>query len=365
MDFLKKHIEKVLFVVLLVLLGGSVMIALQRRTGFENIRTLTLIEPESEFSRDLEELDVLLARLTDRPFSVSVEDGVFTPEVRVLCMNPADRTLIPVGTEVCPYCGFEQTEDTGIDSSGDGIPDIVKLEWGLDPNSATDALQDHDGDGFSTLVEYQQGTDPFDPNDHPPLIDYLRLVDVEETSIRFTLRGTARLGGDYTLQLNWRYPDEERGTTEYIRVGTRFGRNNEFLAESFTEKFVMSDDGARRIDHSVALIRSGRYQVELGRDGDARHGQMTERAAELELIMGPEWQKTIREDQTFELDEKSYIVVDIQRASVVLKLDDSEQTRTIRKATAEELEAIAPPEDVGSPEMQDHDFGIPEDMMPF
>lgn len=362
MDFLKKHIEKVVFIVLLVLFGGSVMIAMQRRTGFQNPQTLTLIEPESDFSRDLEDLDALLARLTDRPYSVSVEDEVFTPEVRVTCMNPEDRTLIPPDLKICPYCGYEQTVRER-DSDGDTISDSQELEWGMDPNDPADVHEDHDGDGFSTLVEFQQGTDPMDPDSYPPLIDYLRLVDVEETSIRFMLRGTAKLGGDYTLQLNWRYPGEERGTTEYIRVGRRFGRNNEFLAESFTEKFVQ--EGNRRIDQSTAVIRSGRYEVELGRDGDARHGQMTESAAELELIMGPEWSETVRVDQSMELDKKSYIIVDIQRESVVLKPDDSDQTRTIRKATAEELEAIAPPEEEESPDMQGLEFGIPEDMMPF
>ncbi|MDA3874760.1 MAG: hypothetical protein PF795_12480 [Kiritimatiellae bacterium] len=359
---MKKHIEKVLFVVLLALLGGSVMIALQRRTEFENPRTLTLIEPESDFSRDLEDLDGLLARLTDRPTLVSVEEDVFTPDVRVPCMNPDDRTLIPTDAKVCPYCGYEQTIRER-DADEDTISDSQELAWGMNPNDPKDVHLDQDGDGFSTLIEFQKKTDPTDPDSHPPLIDYVRLVDVEETSIRFMLRGTAKLGGEYTLQLNWRYPGEDRGTTDYIKVGNRFGRNNEFLAESFTEKYVQEDN--RRIDKSTALIRSGRYQVKLERDGDARYGQMTESSAELELIMGPDWSETVRVDQTIELDKKSYIIVDIQRESVVLKPDGSDKTRTIRKATSEELEALAPPEDELSPEMQGLEYGIPEDMMPF
>jgi hypothetical protein len=368
MDFLKKHIEKLVLIVLLALLAGSVMATLQQRSGFQSTRGLMLVEPDIEFSRELDDLDNMIARLTDRPVTVSVEeDNRFTPDVRVVCINPNDRTLIPEKYEICPYCGWEQKRgiDDKMDFDKDGIPDIQERDWGMDPQDPTDALLDRDGDGFSVLYEFQQGTDPLDPNSHPALIDYLRLSDVEETSINFELRGTARVGGNYTLQLNWRYPGETRGTTSYIRVGNHFGRNNEFFAESFTEKFTIDDRGYR-IDESLALISSGRYKVELERDGDARRGQMTESAADLELIMGPEWRKTVRVDQSFELDNKTYIVVDIQREFVVINLQDSEQARRIRKTSAEELEeleAVVPSEGEGSVDMEGMEFDVSPDMM--
>jgi hypothetical protein len=46
------------------------------------------------------------------------------------------------------------------DTDGDGIPDTVETELGLDPNSATDATGDLDGDTMTNQEEYAAGTDP-------------------------------------------------------------------------------------------------------------------------------------------------------------------------------------------------------------
>ena len=75
------------------------------------------------------------------------------------------------------------------DTDGDGIPDTVEIQSGLNPNDPTDANLDLDGDGLTNLQEYQhktsmtdkdtdgdgfldgqeieQGSDPLDPNSTP------------------------------------------------------------------------------------------------------------------------------------------------------------------------------------------------------
>lgn len=49
------------------------------------------------------------------------------------------------------------------DSDGDGVPDFVELQLGLDPDGGPDS----DGDGVSDLDEILAGTSPSDPNDRP------------------------------------------------------------------------------------------------------------------------------------------------------------------------------------------------------
>jgi hypothetical protein len=44
------------------------------------------------------------------------------------------------------------------DTDGDGIPDDVELEAGLNPNNPVDALEDADSDGLTNLQEFDRGT---------------------------------------------------------------------------------------------------------------------------------------------------------------------------------------------------------------
>ena len=46
------------------------------------------------------------------------------------------------------------------DSDGDGMPDGWEIQYGLDPDDASDADLDTDGDGLTNLEEYSYGTDP-------------------------------------------------------------------------------------------------------------------------------------------------------------------------------------------------------------
>lgn len=46
------------------------------------------------------------------------------------------------------------------DQDKDGMPDAWELQYGLDPNLASDAALDNDNDGISNLDEYNQGSNP-------------------------------------------------------------------------------------------------------------------------------------------------------------------------------------------------------------
>jgi hypothetical protein len=201
---------------------------------------------------------------------------------------------------------------------------------------------DHDDDGFPTLYEFEQGTDPTSAASTPELIAFVRLQEVTETSIRFELRGTAKLAGKFTLQLFWQYPGERGGTTDYVRTGERFGRNNEFLLESFTEKRTLR--GGRYEDESVAVIRSGRYRLELGRTTETRSGSMTERVAELKTIFGPELNMSVRVDETIQIGKNTYKVVDISQRTVVLETGEASEMSAgpvlVKQPTPEDEEAL-------------------------
>jgi hypothetical protein len=54
------------------------------------------------------------------------------------------------------------TDPLNADSDSDGLPDGWEVQFGLNPNSATDASGDLDNDGLSNYEEYEQGTTPND-----------------------------------------------------------------------------------------------------------------------------------------------------------------------------------------------------------
>jgi Ca2+-binding RTX toxin-like protein len=66
-----------------------------------------------------------------------------------------------------------------LDSDGDGIPDLVELAYGGDPNSA-DLDRDTDIDGLSDLEEWVRGSDPLDDSDLPPDTDGDGFFDWDE-----------------------------------------------------------------------------------------------------------------------------------------------------------------------------------------
>jgi hypothetical protein len=124
--------------------------------------------------------------------------------------------------------GYEQlvshSNPYSSDTTGGGIPDGWKSEWGLDPTSNTGingATGDPDGDGISNLNEYLNGTDPFRTNSNPrPIITITNsgflpvatsggsdaIFTVSRTgattnslTVSFTIGGTAVYNTDYNL----------------------------------------------------------------------------------------------------------------------------------------------------------------------
>lgn len=93
-----------------------------------------------------------------------------------LFVRPSDEVTFSVN----PEFGIQKLVSTGdvdVDTDGDGLPDAMEMEMGLDPNSA-----DTDGDGYSDYFEalYPDYLDPNDETD-PPLVIHINQPELVES----------------------------------------------------------------------------------------------------------------------------------------------------------------------------------------
>lgn len=134
-----------------------------------------------------------------QPFQLKVQIGniIYLP-IEMVSSRPIGE---PAGTSRLDLT-------LGIDTDGDGLPDVWELANGLNPNWA-DADEDADGDGLSNRNEYLAGTYAFDPSDGFRLA--LTSVNAGASRMEFL----AIRGRTYTIQAS---PDLQQWTTVGFQV---------------------------------------------------------------------------------------------------------------------------------------------------
>lgn len=239
---LARNYDKLLAALAVALLAGAVFLWISAKGATEAGKrdcdsSLAARHPahpalnREESSSRLQTYMAALSRLA-HPFNIKMDDssrsGFFVPEVRVWCVKC--RKPIPADAETCPLCGEQQpakrtdVTDAGMDSDGDGLPDLWEREHGFNPLDPEDAGLDFDGDKFSNAEEYVAKTDPKDKNSHPDLMGYLRVASIEAARLPLVFRATQNMGGgNYKCQFNYFDKELKAQKTLFVKVGDVIG----------------------------------------------------------------------------------------------------------------------------------------------
>ncbi|MCF7838587.1 MAG: hypothetical protein K9N49_08140 [Candidatus Marinimicrobia bacterium] len=253
---------------------------------------------------------------------------LLTSELRVACINPECAKPILFHAKQCPFCQTEQPEirdiDT-IDSSGDGIPDVMKIKHGLDPYSSQDAFEDLDSDGFLNIEEFcletrQWLSDPTDPASFPPPIVKLRLARIMSEPFTLRFKGVQRIGEDERLfQLNLLSDQSYFARMDQSITVTNPRTQAQEVYTIKAYEFLEQETPRGKRDVSVLTISRDGRDIRLVKD---RPLTEYERSARLVFLIDRR-PFTVRVNDEIELMEHRYKVVDIRADSVLVRDVDS------------------------------------------
>lgn len=256
---------------------------------------------------------------TNRPFLVAQQ--------RVWCIEC--RQPIHIDASACPFCGKKQPDDedpADWDSDGDGIPDAVERQFGLNPLDAADAGLDLDGDGFSNLEEHQAKTLIADATVHPPRVAFLRVQGIVEVPFQLVLLGTFR-GPDGRI----RYQIKDTGLNQdfYVYEGQDIGPSGFKLSKGEVRKEMRKVEGwkdPREVEiHFVTVVRgTSTVVLEAGAPGKSSEYKVTFQCTKDRTSI--DYTATSGGKLTFDKEEYEVISVDRPRGTVVIRrLSDQEE----------------------------------------
>lgn len=257
-------------------------------------------------------------------------ERVFMSEQRVSCVKC--HRPIPYDAMTCPFpmCNEAQPEivnEDELDSDGDGIPDKMEIQLGLNPQDPGDGDGDLDGDGFSNAEEIAFGTDPKDPDSCPDPVVKLRVEKIK--AIPFYLRFLSVsefAGGVQKFQLNLQSAQK----TYFVQLKD--------IVEGYQ---VVGYDAAAAAGPTLRLKRvaDGRA-VTLVRGRPVTENEL---AIRFVFLIDRTALPIRRLNDTFELRGKTYKVIDIKPESVIIQDINTTRQITVPMLSQQERSAASAP----------------------
>ena len=256
MDILKKHYEKLILLLLLLIFIGLMfhVLSIVKQTGEIQDHHLRIPtrepdhvtqDPNNE-TFDVEKIfqETSLSWVNPGPRSKS-DSGIYTDLAYVfkIVKCPFCGKLIPrqyrEEMQVCPFCRNEEIKGANFakppaDIIIPAIPEEIRQEYGLSSNDPDSDFYDLDGDGFSNVYEYMLQTDMGDARNHPPLWHRLRVIEVGRIALPVKLVSVNTMDSDDPKQ--WELRIDANGMSSFYMIGTELEIDGHFFTIAGVER---------------------------------------------------------------------------------------------------------------------------------
>lgn len=278
MDFIKKHYEKLILLLLLMIFIASMFHVL-------NIVKQTGEVKEHHLQIPTRNPDYVIHAPDDPIFDVS--ELMKTTSLNWVNPGPRDAANVNYYSDLvhvfpisrCPFCGkliprYFLDEQKACpfceNKANDGkafvkpppaitvssVPDEIMKQLGYRAEEFSDAqYYDADGDGFSNIYEYWKKTDPGDPRSHPPLWYRLRVVDVGKIVLPVRLMALNTLDSDNPK--GWEFQINNGRFSDLYMIGSELEIEGKFFRIVKAERKIEepSDGKGARKDLSAIYLK--------------------------------------------------------------------------------------------------------------
>ncbi len=283
MAFLKKHYEKIILVIfLLVFMFTMVQLILivkqSRNIGVGDLQfeekspDYPSIDPTKYVPSSIFEKESTWKKSSARKAENLLFCDLLSPYHSAPC--PSCHAIIPIAdfnNKKCSICGAALSPidpgeiDREKDSDGDGISDIKETELGMAPNDPKDIDYDLDNDGFSNIFEIKKGTSIKDPKSHPPTIYRLFVESINRRKLRFHLKKIVKKGASkakWEIHTSEWVQEKGRMDDKFRKIGGEVSIDGSVykildIIPKESESFDKKINSANSEDQSQIIIQTG------------------------------------------------------------------------------------------------------------
>ena len=253
--------------------------------------------------------------------------------------NPYTGKLDLQGSESVPPTEVSDSQGSGTDIDGDGIPDLIEDKYGLNKRNSGDALLDKDYDGFNNLDEFLYKTEINNPTSRPRLARGLRFLRKIRIPLQVKLK-KINTNNDPENKESWdimvNYKSRNKWKSDFLKVGDVIPEHGYRILDA--EYDLVFQEKIPTDKSHIMIQKEGEDPIRLKRNQQAFSG---EALYELLYLVKSKPQKiTVKWGREFTLDDlqgqrEVYKLADVDDEIIAELVDNGDQFKVDRYSTTD------------------------------